>query len=173
MRHFLVGAGLLFALAWATPAHAQYANHSIGFSVGYLKVNDNAGLDWAIPFGITYTAYIDGGLDAVVHAQGAITQEPFSTRQDFAIFPSIGLRYRLMSEAFRPYVGLDLVYLHVFSDTLADLTNWVGLGPNVGFEYFPADSWSIGLRGQFNAYWWLSKSIDTGFGVTAEVNFYY
>ncbi len=50
---------------------------------------------------------------------------------------------------------------------------YVGLGPNLGFEYFVGDSVSLGLRGQYNFYIALNEKTQTSltFGATAAAYF--
>ena len=59
--------------------------------------------------------------------------------------PSAGVKYLLMEESVRPYVGLDLSYLHLFGSPVAPV-DFVGLGPNIGVDWFLSDSVSIGVR---------------------------
>jgi hypothetical protein len=70
----------------------------------------------------------------------------------------------------RPYLGLDLAYLHVF---LAEESNFVGLAPNGGVDFFVSDTWSLGLRGYFNAYYWINRSLQTSLGASLGASAYF
>jgi outer membrane protein len=174
MRTFPLTCALLAALL-APSAHAQFANRSIGLSTGYMWLADvdESELDWGIPVGLYGTSYIDSGWDITYHAlQLMILTERTSGRKILGIAPSFGVRYLFSEEFFRPYAGADVSYLHIFSD-LRGSTNFVGIGPNVGFDYFVADQWSLGLRGQWNFYLWLNHPVQQSLSITAEIATYY
>ena len=172
MRQILCTIALFGALLASAPAHAQYQDHSLGLSIGYMKmnVNDN-GIDHAIPIGIEATLYIDAGWEMVSHFDFMIvTQQPVD-QQALAVAPTIGFHYLFSEEELRPYLGLDLSYLHIFSDFGTD--NFFGLGPNVGVDYFINESVSIGLKAQYNLYLALNNPVENSFGAELLAKTYF
>jgi outer membrane protein len=170
----------LLAFLTGTPSYAQFANQSIGLSVGYMKLSSlsqspegNAPqVAWGLPVGLYGTTYLGEGFDLTYHVlQAMVLQESLSGTQILAIAPSIGVRYFFTQEPFRPYGGLDLTYLHIFGDVVAN--NFFGLGPNLGFDLFVNSTWSVGLRGQLNLYWWLNLPVQISPAITAEIATYY
>jgi outer membrane protein len=176
MRSALLGLGLCSVLLAASPAWAQFANRSIGFSAGYQKLNEESGLNWGVPAGILYTAYLDAGFEATGHFHVMFLQDPVLRKTVVGVTPQIGIRYLFLQEHVRPYVALDLSYLHLFYDTggnQAASTNYVGVGPNLGIDFFVSDTWSVGVRGQYNLYVMLNKPTQSSLGATLEVATYY
>lgn len=176
MRSFLLALGAAATLLVSTPAFAQFANRAIGATAGYLKLNEENGLDWGIPVGIFWDTYLDAGFEFTVRANAMFLQEPVTFKTVVGVAPQVGIRYLLLQEHFRPYVGLDLSVLGIIynpeqTSQLAKV--YFGPGPNVGFEYFVSDEWSIGLRGQYNLYYWFNSPLQSSFGATLEVAAHY
>jgi outer membrane protein len=88
-----------------------------------------------------------------------ILTEPIASKQLLGAAGGPGLRYVFAEEELRPYIGVELDYLHVFD--IAGTSNWVGVGPRVGFDYFVSDSVSLGIAGQGNFYWMLNAPMQT------------
>lgn len=184
MRSFLTTLGLLAALLLATPSHAQFANHSLGLELGYLNFNNTESLGSTFFLGLDASFYIENGFEVVSLNKLMFPYDPITQTHVLGFAPSVGVRYLFLEEAFRPYVGVDLSYLHVFrgggdstdttdSTTSATDSNYVGLGPNLGFEYFVADSISLGVRGQFNFYFSLNEAVQTTVMVSGLASVYF
>lgn len=167
--------GWLFAaivastLFFGGEAKAQFANKSIGLGVGYMGLNFENVVDRGIPVGLEGSLYIENGFDLVAHAYAMLLNSPVYNQQYVGVYGAAGVRYLFSEETFRPYAGLDLGYFQTFG--LGDSTiQRVGLGPNVGFEYFFQDTWSVGARGQFTAYWLLNHPVNTSLGLHASIS---
>ncbi len=176
MRSALFALGVLSVVLVGSPAWAQFANRSIGFSAGYQKLNEESGLDWGIPAGILYTAYLDAGFEATGHFHVMFLRDPVLQKTVVGVTPQIGIRYLFAQEHLRPYVALDISYLNLFYDQGANqsaATSYVGIGPNLGLDVFINDTWSVGVRGQYNLYVMLNKPLQTSLGATLEVATYY
>ncbi|HEX8437694.1 MAG TPA: hypothetical protein VF697_21480, partial [Archangium sp.] len=68
-------------------------------------------------------------------------------------------------------VGADLSYLHIFKPQ-GD-SNFVGVGPNAGVDFFVSDSISIGARAQYNAYLSLEEAVQTSLILSAGTAVYF
>src|SRR3954467_6214482 len=83
----------LCAMLCGGAAHAQFANQSIGFSVGYIQLNDNI-LGRGFPFGLMGTLYLADGLEATVRLHGLIVTVGIANNtQAFAASGGFGIRY--------------------------------------------------------------------------------
>jgi outer membrane protein len=150
MRTLLCALGLAAVLFGAAPAHAQFANRSLGLSLGYMDFKRTAGLEGGFFVGFDGSYYIESGFDLVSLTKLSFPKDPGTGKRVVALAPSIGIRYLFMEESFRPYAGTDLSYLLVFREGATG--QYVGLGPNLGFDFFVTDTVSLGLRGQYNFY---------------------
>jgi outer membrane protein len=150
MRTLLCALGLAAALLGASPAQAQFSNRSIGLSLGYMDFKRTAGLEGGFFVGFDGSYYIENGFDLVTLTKLSFPRDPGNGRRIVAVAPSVGIRYLFMEESFRPYAGTDISYLLVFRGGTTG--QYVGLGPNLGFDLFITDSVSLGLRGQYNFY---------------------
>lgn len=159
MRSFLLALASLVALFSAAPAHAQFANRSLGLSLGYMNFNNTASLTSTVFVGFDATLYIESGFEVVSLTKIAFPEDPISGQRVVGLAPSLGVRYLFFEESIRPYVGADLSYLHVFKPQ-GD-SNFFGIGPNAGIEFFVSDSISLGARAQFNAYLSLTERLQT------------
>ena len=159
MRSFLAALVLLAALCVATPAHAQFANHSLGLSAGYINFNNTASLSSSAFVGLDASLYIEGGFEVVSLTKLSFPEDPITGLRVVGIAPSLGVRYLFLEESVRPYIGADLSYLHVFKDV--GTSNFFGVGPNAGLDLFVSDSISVGARAQFNAYLALNERVQT------------
>jgi outer membrane protein len=137
-------------LLWTGPAHAQFANRSLGLFGGYMDLDGAGALDVGIPIGFRGTLYIESGFDAVAHFGVMIARDEVLRRYVVGITPALGIRYLFSEESLRPYLGVDLSYLAVFRELGS--VHHVGLGPNVGLDVFLGDSVSLGVRGVFNVF---------------------
>jgi len=171
MRTLFCALGLFVALLGSAPAHAQFDNNSLGLSLGYMDFNRTAGLEGGVFVGLDASLYIENGFDLVTLTKITFPKDPATGKRIIGVAPSIGIRYLFMEESFRPFAGTDISYLLIFRSTSTG--QYVGLGPNVGFEYFVSDSVSLGLRGQYNFYIALNEKTQTSltFGATAAAYF--
>ena len=171
MRTLFCALGLAVALLGASPAHAQFANRSLGLSLGYMDFNRTGGLDGGFFLGFDASYYIESGFDLVSLTKLSFPRDPGTGKRVVGLAPSVGIRYLFLEESFRPYVGTDISYLFVFK---SDATpQYVGLGPNLGFDYFITDTVSLGLRGQYNFYIALNEKTQSSltFSVGAAAYF--
>lgn len=171
MRTLFCALGLFVALLGSAPAHAQFDNNSLGLSLGYMDFNRTAGLEGGVFVGLDASLYIENGFDLVTLTKITFPKDPATGKRIIGVAPSLGIRYLFMEESFRPFAGTDISYLLIFRATSTG--QYVGLGPNVGFEYFVSDSVSLGLRGQYNFYIALNEKTQTSltFGATAAAYF--
>ena len=126
MRSFFLALGISVALFVATPAHAQFANRSLGLSAGYMNFNNTASLNSTVFLGFDASLYIENGFEVVSLTKIAFPFDPISERRVVGLAPSLGVRYLFMEESIRPYIGADLSYLHVFKPQ-GD-SNFFGIG---------------------------------------------
>ena len=159
MRSFLLALCLVATFLGAAPAHAQFANRSLGLSAGYMNFNNTASLSSTVFVGFDASLYIESGWEVVSLTKLAFPFDPISNQRVVGIAPSLGVRYLFLEETVRPYLGADLSYLHVFKP--AGDSNYVGLGPNGGLDVFVSDSISLGVRAQFNFYLALNERVQT------------
>lgn len=159
MRSLFLALGIAAALLVATPAQAQFANRSIGLSLGYMNFNGTASLSSTGFIGFDASLYIESGFEVVSLTKLAFPMDPISGRRVIGLAPSLGIRYLFIEDTFRPYVGADLSYLHIFKPQAN--SSYFGLGPNAGLEYFVSDSISLGARVQFNFYLSLEERLQT------------
>ncbi len=171
MRSFLSALALLATLFVAAPSHAQFANRSLGLSLGYMNFNNTASLSSTGFIGFDATLFIEGGFEVVSLTKLAFPYDPISDRRVLGLAPSVGLRYLFLQESIRPYVGADLSYLHVFKPQ-GD-SNFFGLGANAGIEFFVSDSISLGVRGQFNVYLSLNEATQTSLMGSGGASIYF
>ena len=151
-------------------AHAQFANRSIGFSGGYIQLNDNI-LNRAIPLGLMGTYYLEDGLELTARVHGLIVTLVLDGTQAFAASGGFGIRYLFLQEQFRPYVGIEMSYFQAFlrNDNLI----YVGASPAAGFDLMFGSQWSFGPRAQVNVYWMLNRSINAAWELTGEFAAYF
>lgn len=171
MRSFLFALGVAAALLVAAPAHAQFGNHSLGLSAGYMNFNGTASLNSSFFLGFDASLYVENGFEVVSLTKIAFPYDPISEKRVIGLAPSLGIRYLFMEESIRPYVGADLSYLHIFKDQ--GESDFVGLGPNAGIDFFVSDSVSLGVRAQFNAYFSLEDPVQTSLILSAGTAVYF
>lgn len=176
MRAFVLGAIVVGFLGWARPAHAQFQNHSIGLGLGYLYLQPDMRFQAAaLPPAISLdaTVYMESGFDVGLRFAFAIQKDPTDT-QTVLLYPAAMMRYFLWQDYFRPYVGVNLEFVHAFDSGNVDAgivpsDNYVGLAPTLGFEYFFADDWSVGLNGEFAGYFALNAGAHYSAQVWARI----
>ena len=171
MRTLLCALGLFVALFSAAPAHAQFANRSLGLSLGYMVFKSTAGLEGGVFLGLDASLYIESGFDMVSLTKITFPKDPVSGKRVVGVAPSIGFRYLFLEETFRPYAGSDLSFLFVFREESTG--QYVGVGPNAGFDFFVADTVSLGLRAQYNFYIALNEETQNSLTVSAGAAAYF
>jgi outer membrane protein len=182
-----IWAGLLGALLASSEARAQFQNKSLGVSVGYLNPLSTGGgsIAFGIPFGVTFSYYLDNHFELVVEADGIVARQgdPINSNIWGLSVTPVGVRYLFLEETLRPYVGLDASYLYFFSpqSTSAGVTSvlgsdgsrdFVGVGPTAGIDYFISDTVTVGLKARFNVYISLN-SIQESFDASVRVATYF
>ncbi len=163
----------VLALALSSPAAlAQFQNRSIGAQGGYAKLPEGLGLNWSLPLGLLATTYFDNGIEGTVHVSGAVVQDLLGA-YGFAGSGEIGARYLFVQgDRLRPYAGLHGAYLYVGMPNRA--YQLVGVGPDLGVEYFFTDGWTIGLRGEYNVYLELGPhGFQPSWGINLELGSWY
>jgi outer membrane protein len=150
---------LLCALFCGSAAQAQFANHSISLSGGYQTFSgDQIVVGSGYPLTLGSTLYVEGGWEATADFAFLILNTAVQPRQQaIGIAPAVGMRYLLMQETLRPWLGLDVSYLHVFADVAA--SNFVGVGPKAGVDYFLTDTVSVGVRANYVFYLMLNAPL--------------
>lgn len=166
MRTYLCAFGLLAVLLGAAPAHAQFSNRSLGLSLGYMDFNRTAGLDRTPFLGLDASLYVENGFEVVSLSKLMFPTDTYASpkKRVVGLAPSLGVRYLLLEESIRPYIGADISYLIVFKDSIS---NFVGIGPNAGVDFFVTDSVSLGLRVQYNFY--IALNEDTQKSLTGSL----
>jgi outer membrane protein len=159
----------------ATPTWAQLANKSLGLETGYLSVNGTAGdeLDFGVPVGLAGSIYIDQGFELVAHLGIMAVHDRVLNQNVLALDgPALGVRYLLLEERIRPFVGLDVNFLYLPGNVQQPSTAFAGLGPNAGAELLLNDGFSIGLCARFN--WYVSPiQMWESFGATLRASTYF
>ncbi|WP_224249385.1 hypothetical protein [Hyalangium gracile] len=171
MRTLFCALGLAVALFGASPAHAQFANRSLGLSFGYMDFNRTGGLEGGFFVGFDASYYIESGFDLVSLTKLSFPRDPATGKRVVGLAPSVGIRYLFLEETFRPYAGTDLSYLFVFKS--GSTGQYVGLGPNLGFDYFVTDTVSLGLRGQYIFYIALNEKTQSSLTFSAGAAAYF
>ena len=159
------------ALFAATSAHAQFANRSLGLSAGYMSFNNTASLNSTVFLGFDASLYIENGFEVVSLTKIASPDGSHQRAAGGGPGPLVGIRYLFMEESFRPYLGADLSYLHIFKPQ-GD-SDFFGVGPNAGLEFFVSDSISLGARAQFNVYLSLRERVQTSVILSAGSSVYF
>lgn len=162
----------LCAMLCSGAAHAQFANRSIGFSAGYIQLNDNI-LNRGFPFGLMGTYYLEDGLELTARVHGLIVTVLLTNTQSFAASGGFGLRYLFLQEQFRPYVGVEISYFQLIGQGGGELLNYVGAAPAAGFDLMLGSQFSLGPRGQVNLFWMLNRNLNFAYEVTVEAAAYF
>lgn len=147
-RAALAAGALVACLSTASPARAQFANHSIGVEVGAIIIGNPAefGIGSGGGLGLNATLYIESGFDLYFRALVSINN--YKNVNVVGVLPAIGFRYLISEDTIRPYLGLSVGYLAFFQDN----ANWgrFALSPMAGIEFFVADNFSLGLQAEYD-----------------------
>jgi hypothetical protein len=179
MRGWLWTLIVVGVMATAMPAHAQFRNQGIQLpNIGWLglgstwdgAVNGGAGHDkgWNIYdqptigasyfFAIGYDLWVDNevalGFSTLILDEGSGNNTPAIT-----VAASTGIRYNLLSERLRPFIGAHIQYLQLvgfpaadvkldipFNTVLQNAPFFVGLRPDAGIEWIFGDEMSVMLE---------------------------
>ena len=171
MRSFFPALALAVALFVAAPAQAQFANHGLGLSAGYMNFNDTASLHSTGFLGLDASLYLENGFELVSLTKLVFPVDPLTGQRVVGLAPSLGFRYLFLEESIRPYLGADLSFLHVFKEQGEQ--NFFGVGPNAGVELFVSDTVSVGARAQLNAYLSLTEKVQTSLILSAGTAVYF
>src|SRR5690606_39833325 len=106
MRKLLPLEHFLLVIGWAQTAQAQYANKSITVAGGYLFTDKGVDFNGAIPLYIGGSLYLEGGLELYTHFPLAIVRDERTQQNVFGWGNHTGVRYLLMQDYLRPYVGV-------------------------------------------------------------------
>lgn len=142
-------------------AHAQFANHSIGFeAAGVFVANPDAqNVGSGGQVGIDATLYIESGVELYFRALVGIHHAMPSACIDSAghmnvngcevvgVIPAVGFRYLFSEESVRPYLGLTLGYLAFFTSTY---DSRFSISPMGGLEFFVSENFSVGIQAEYH-----------------------
>jgi outer membrane protein len=147
MRSWSVALLLAGGLASAE-AEAQFYNHSIGISVGYLDyavAGTPTGLRGGPDIGIDFSIFFESGIDMYARTLFGIYTEACGN-VSVPIGGGIGARYLFSQEYFQPYLGLAINFAD-FTFAAPDFSSGVLFGFSVygGAQYFISQGFSIGL----------------------------
>ncbi len=158
------------ALLCAPEARAQFANKSLGVFPGYMRMNADPTVDWALPLSFEGSLYVESGFDLVIRVAPMLVTEKLLQHQMFGASFALGVRYLLSEESLRPYVGANLAGLYF---DRADNKGYGGVGAFAGLDYFVSDSVSLGARAFANFYLELNQPVTEGVGVQGGVATYF
>ncbi len=167
MRTWLTILVLTAGALCATPAAAQFQNHSLGVRVGYLTEPGALDLQGTFPipaFGINGSFYIQDHFD-FFGAMDVGIQENSLHHQALLIYPEVAVRYFFFEDYLRPYAGAELSFVHAFLNDECDGTscsttdNLIGAGAMLGLEYSITDQLSLGGSAELVALFWLNEPV--------------
>jgi outer membrane protein len=157
-------------LCFAPDATAQYANRSLGVGAQATTSIDHAP-QWAVT--LEGSAYIESGFDLFLRVPLLITNTPVGAAtpsgggQVFGTGGSLGIRFLFLEERIRPFVGIQLSGLVLFTQPVVDYS--VGPGASVGTDFFVSQAVSIGLRASYDLLIELNKPLRHNFGAGLNV----
>ena len=150
MRRMLLAVCAAGGLGLAARAEAQFANHSIGLSVGYLNysfVGTPTGLGGGVNVGIDYSLFFDSGLD--LYARSLLGIYTVAGNVSIPVGGGLGVRYLFLQEWFQPYLGLSLNFAY-FTFQSPDWGNVLfGASAYAGAQYYFTPSFSLGLTAEY------------------------
>jgi outer membrane protein len=156
------------ALCAASPARAQYANHSIGFEAGYMVFDSDIGAGDGPDVGVEATVYLDNGFELYFRTLIGLHKDQAADKNAIGAFPAVGVRYLFSDESLRPYVGVTASYLHFFGgDTLPG--SLFAVSPNLGLEYFFEANTALGLQAEYHRVLALNGPSGNAFAAVARI----
>lgn len=165
------------ALFLGSEAQAQFANKSLGLSVGFLSIQGDRNLQFALPLTVDGTMYVENGFDVYLHVALMLVQvsvgAPTANGQGlvFGFGGHLGIRYLFSEESFRPWLGLELAGAGLLVQPSA--FGFGGPGVAGGIDYFVADTVSIGARAYFDLFIELNRPIRPSIGGAVSVATYF
>jgi outer membrane protein len=151
----------------STAASAQFENHSVSLSAGYVSMDEGTGSSHGVPIGLGYTGYIESGFEWTVNLEAIFVRTRVTERNVFGLAGGPGIRYLFLQEAVRPFVGAELSYLHLFAND--ESSSYLGVGPKVGLDFFVTAQFSLGVNGQFKVYGTFRDRVETQTALSASV----
>jgi outer membrane protein len=150
MRQTVLALCVGFGLGAAGVAEAQFANHSIGISAGYLNygvAGTPTGLSGGFNLGIDYSLFFESGLD--VYARSLFGIYSVVGNVTVPVGGGLGVRYLFLQEWFQPYVGVSINFAY-FTFQTPDVGN-VLFGGSVyaGAQYYFNSSFSLGITVEY------------------------
>jgi outer membrane protein len=147
----LLGLGLLVA----PDAHAQFQNRSLGARLGFVDESGALGLKPSIPvptLSIDGTLYVESGFDVGLRFTAGIQRSKLNGLNQVVLYPAAQLRYLIVEDYLRPYIGAAITYIHIFDTGSGESAgiagtateNLVGFSPLLGLEYSISEQVSIG-----------------------------
>jgi len=172
-RHSLVSfpltaALLLGAMLLPQDAQAQFTNNTIGFQAGYLVLEDKIGADSGPILGIEGTLYLDAGFDLFFRAAAGVHKARISKNTAIGFFPSLGVRYHLSDEDFRPYLGGSFAYMDFYGVDELGGTRF-SVSPFAGVEYYFSSNAAAGLQGEYHRIIALNADGGNAFAIVARI----
>ena len=167
-RALLAAATLALCALWATPARAQFSNHSIGFEAGGVYI-PSPGISSGGALGLDSTLYMESGVElyfrilvGIHHVNGlSLCQTDTEPNRNacnvVGLMPAFGFRYLFIEDNIRPYLGLNVAYEAYFT------TNYISrfsISPMAGIEFFVSDNFSIGLQVEYHMLLALNSTPD-------------
>lgn len=175
MRSILPACAVFAVVAFATPAQAQFGNSGLALTFGYFGVSEDeaVSIDGGFPIGLEGTRYIENGFESYLRFQVMLLRPNIGDQTAIGVAPALGIRYLFAEEMVRPYVGIDLSYLHLFNAVPGLVVDRVGPGANLGIEFFVSDSVAIGARAQTAMYLALDRQPYFSYGASAVAATYF
>ncbi len=134
-------------------AEAQFANHSIGLSVGYLDyafAGTGTTLRGGPDLGIDYSLFFESGVDLYARSLFGVYVESASGNVSVPIGGGIGARYLFSQEYFQPYVGLAFNFTY-FTFQAPDFGSFLfGFSAYAGAQYYVNEGFSIGATVEYD-----------------------
>lgn len=156
VRNLLAMLVVTAALLLGTEGHAQFANKSIGLSVGFLSIQGDQNLEFALPLTIDGTLYVENGFDVYLHVALMLVRVDAGAATStgaglvFGVGGHLGARYLFSEESLRPWLGIEVAGAGVLTQPSA--FGFGGPGVAAGLDYFVADTISIGARAYFDLF---------------------
>lgn len=174
MRLSILTFAAVSSLLLAPEARAQYASRSLGIGA-QATTSINNSPQWAVT--LEGSVYIDSGFDVYLLVPLMITESPTGAAtasgrgQVFGSGGSLGVRYLFLEERIRPYVGLQISGLVLFTQPLVNY--FFGPGATAGADFFVSDFLSVGIRGSYDMFVELNHPLrhNLGAGLNVTTNF--
>lgn len=172
MRTGILGLFVTAVALVSFPAQAQFANKSLGIGLGYMRINSDAQIEWALPLTLEGTLYVENHIDVFARVPLMLAFERSTGYQIVCAGLDIGARYLFLEESFRPYFGLQGGFMYI-NRANGQSNVLFGPGATLGAEYFVTDSISIGPRGFFNLFIAINERLRWAYGASFAANAYF